>query len=42
MRHLYRLCRNHHCCTTIAVQVVQEWRNSGNWQVCFFCGKIGR
>jgi hypothetical protein len=35
MRHLYRLCRNRHC-------YGQEWRNSGNWQVCFFCGKIGR
>ena len=23
-----RLCRNHHCYTTIAVQAVQEWRNS--------------
>jgi hypothetical protein len=22
--HLYRLHRNHHCCTTIAVQAVQE------------------
>ena len=28
---LYRQGRNHHCCTTIAVQAVQEWRNSGNW-----------
>ena len=27
MRHLYRLYRNHHCCTTIAVQAVQEWCN---------------
>jgi hypothetical protein len=28
---LYRLCRNDHCCTPIAVQVGQKWRNSGHW-----------
>jgi hypothetical protein len=28
---LCRLYRNHHCCTTVAVQAVQEWCNSGNW-----------
>ena len=28
---LYRLCHNRHCCTTVTVQAVQEWRNSGNW-----------
>jgi Tat protein secretion system quality control protein TatD with DNase activity len=28
---LYRLHRNHHCCTTIAAQAVQEWCNSGSW-----------
>ena len=27
--HLYRLYRNHRCCTTVAVQAVQEWCNSG-------------
>ena len=26
---LYRLYHNHHCCTTAAVQAVQEWCNSG-------------
>ena len=32
----FRLCGNDHCCTTIAVQAVQEWRKGGlankGWQ----------
>ena len=31
--HLYRLYRSYHGCTTIAVQALQEWRNSDKRQV---------